>query len=71
AAKHATEVVTRVLARLPERDRTLIVCFELEGLSAAEIQTIVGLSPNGVWVALHRARKRFRTIFVDLYGRRE
>ena len=71
ASKHATEAVNRVLERLSERDRTLIVCFELEGLSAAEVQTILGLTSNGVWVAHHRARKRFRKLFVDLYGSKE
>jgi RNA polymerase sigma-70 factor (ECF subfamily) len=71
SSRHATHVVKRVLERLSERDRTLIICFEIEGLSAAEIQTIVGLSPNAVWVALHRARERFRKIFVDLYGSEE
>jgi RNA polymerase sigma-70 factor (ECF subfamily) len=71
AEKHATQAVNRVLERLSERDRVLIVSFELEGLDASEVQAIVGLTPNGVWVALHRARKRFRKIFVDLYGSKE
>jgi RNA polymerase sigma-70 factor, ECF subfamily len=71
ASKHATQAVNRVLDELSERDRTLIVLFELEGLSAVEIQVVLGLKPNGVWVALHRARKRFRRVFVDLYGSKE
>jgi RNA polymerase sigma-70 factor (ECF subfamily) len=71
ASKRATEAVHRVLDRLSERDRTLIVLFEIEGFSATEIQTITGLTPNGVWVALNRARKRFKEIFVDLYGSKE
>ena len=70
-SKRATEAVNRVLERLSERDRILIVSFELEGLSAMEIQDILGLSANAVWVGLHRARKRFRKVFVDLYGAKE
>lgn len=70
-SRRATEAVNRVLERLSERDRALIVSFELEGLSAREIQEILGLSANAVWVGLHRARKRFRTIFVELYGAKE
>lgn len=71
ASKRASEAVHRVLDRLSERDRMLIVLFEIEGQSAAEIQVIAGLTPNGVWVALHRARRRFKEIFVDLYGSKE
>jgi len=71
ASRRATQAVNRVLDGLSERDRTLIVLFELEGMNAAEIQAVLGLSPNGVWVGLHRARKRFREIFVDLYGSKE
>ena len=71
ASKHAAQAVNRVLERLSERDRVLILLFEIEGLSAAEIETVLDLTPNGVWVALHRARARFRKIFVDLYGSKE
>jgi len=71
ASKHAVRAVNRVLERLSERDRTLILLFELEGQSAAEIEVVLGLTPNGVWVALHRARARFRKIFVDLHGSKE
>jgi RNA polymerase sigma-70 factor (ECF subfamily) len=70
-SRRATEAVNRVLERLSERDRTLIISFELEGLSAAEIQVILGLSANAVWVGLHRARERFRKVFVELYGAKE
>jgi RNA polymerase sigma-70 factor (ECF subfamily) len=71
ASKRASNAVHRVLDRLSERDRLLIVLFEIEGLSAAEIQIIAGLKENAVWVQLHRARKRFKQIFVDLYGSKE
>ena len=48
ASKRATAAVNQVLERLSERDRTLIVMFELEGMSAAEIQEVLGISANGV-----------------------
>ena len=66
----AAAMVTRVLDRLSERDRALIVLFELEGLPAAEIASIVGASPNAVWVGIHRARARFRAAYVELFGER-
>lgn len=71
ASKRASEAVHRVLDRLSERDRLLIMLFEIEGLSAAEIQVIAGITQNGVWVQLHRARKRFKEQFIDLYGSKE
>ena len=58
----AQRVVYAVLDRLSERDRTLIVLFELDRRSSAEIAEILGLSSNAVAVALHRARERFSRV---------
>lgn len=66
----AAAMVTRVLDRLSERDRALIVLFELEGLPASEIAHVVGSSPNAVWVGIHRARGRFRAAYLELFGER-
>lgn len=60
AREHATRVVYGVLDRLSERDRTLLVLFELESLSTSEIASILGMTENNVSVSLHRARERFR-----------
>jgi RNA polymerase sigma-70 factor (ECF subfamily) len=59
---HATRVVYGVLEHLSERDRTLLILFELERLPTSEIATIYGTSENNVWVSLHRARARFRKL---------
>jgi RNA polymerase sigma-70 factor, ECF subfamily len=64
----ATRQVHGVLEKLSERDRSLILLFELEGMPASAIAEVVGTSENAVWVGLHRARARFRTAFVELYG---
>jgi RNA polymerase sigma-70 factor (ECF subfamily) len=58
--QQATRIVYAVLDRLSERDRTLLVSFELERLTTAEIADILRLSENSVSVGLHRARDRFR-----------
>jgi RNA polymerase sigma-70 factor (ECF subfamily) len=47
------------LDQLPERDRTLLILFELERLSGEEIAELLGAKVGTVWVWLHRARKRF------------
>ncbi len=59
---HATRVVYSVLEHLSERDRTLLILFELERLPTTEIATIFELSENNVSVSLHRARDRFRKL---------
>lgn len=58
--RQATRIVYTVLDRLSERDRTLLILFELERLSGAEIAAILGISENNVAVSLHRAKERFR-----------
>jgi len=65
--EQATAMVYAVLDELSERDRTLIILFELEGLAGDEIAAVTGLSTNNVWVALHRARERFKKAFARKY----
>jgi DNA-directed RNA polymerase specialized sigma24 family protein len=60
--------VYSVLNDLSERDRTLLILFELEHLPGAEIATILGMSEPNVWVAMTRARARFRNAFEHRYG---
>ena len=60
--QQATRVVYGVLDRLSERDRTLLILFELERLSTQEISSILDISENSVSVGLHRARGRFRKL---------
>jgi RNA polymerase sigma-70 factor (ECF subfamily) len=57
-----------LLERLSERDRTLMILHELDGLTGAELATVAGLAESSVWVALHRARARLRKAYLELYG---
>ena len=59
----ATRLVYAVLNELAERDRTLLILFELEQLEIVEIAAILAMTENSVAVALHRARERFRVRF--------
>jgi len=63
-----SRLVYSVLDSLRERDRTLLILFELERLPGAEISQIVGVSEANVWVALTRARARFKAAFERRYG---
>jgi RNA polymerase sigma-70 factor, ECF subfamily len=49
-------VLDRMLAKLPPKKRTVLVLFEIEGLSAKEISEVVGCPENTVWSRLHHAR---------------
>jgi RNA polymerase sigma-70 factor, ECF subfamily len=65
--EQATRSVYSILDTMPERDRTLLILFELEGLSAKRIASILELSENSVWVGLHRARARFRAEYLKRF----
>lgn len=68
ARAEASRVVYSVLDTLRERDRTLLISFELEQLPGAEVAAIIGISEDNLWVALSRARARFKTAFERRYG---
>lgn len=51
--------VYRVLDRMPERQRRVLVLFELEGLSTVEIAELIEARVTTVRVWLFRARARF------------
>jgi RNA polymerase sigma-70 factor (ECF subfamily) len=57
--RQSTETVYRILDRMPDKYRTVMILFELEELSGEEIATLTGVKLATVWVHLHRARERF------------
>ena len=57
--RQATDTVYAVLDRLPERDRTILVLFEIERLPGQQIALSERTSLNNVWSRIHRARARF------------
>ena len=61
--QQATRIVYTVLEQLAERDRALLILFELENMPIARIAEIFRISDNNVAVSLHRARARFRVAF--------
>ncbi|GAB2914923.1 MULTISPECIES: sigma-70 family RNA polymerase sigma factor [Nonomuraea] len=54
------EHARRLLARLPENQRELLLLRVVSGLSAEETGNVLGMSPGAVRVAQHRALARLR-----------
>src|SRR5262245_56550879 len=65
----ASAIVYTVLEDLSERDRALLIMFELEGLPIDQITAVLSISEDNAWVSLHRARARFRKSYSKRFGR--
>ena len=50
----------QAIAKLPERARTVLVLYDIEGYSHAEISEIAGMAVGSSKAQLHRARKLVR-----------
>jgi RNA polymerase sigma factor (sigma-70 family) len=60
--------VYRILDRLPDRHRRVLILFELEGLATQEISDLLEIKAATVRVWLHRARARFAQLDEELSG---
>jgi RNA polymerase sigma-70 factor (ECF subfamily) len=67
--RQSTETVYRILDRMPDKYRTVLILFELEELTGEEIAALTGLKLATVWVHLHRARDRFLADMKRALGR--
>jgi RNA polymerase sigma-70 factor (ECF subfamily) len=52
----AASLVYRALDRLSEKKRTVVILFEIEGLSGEEVAEVLGIPKATVWTRLHHAR---------------
>jgi RNA polymerase sigma factor (sigma-70 family) len=52
----------RLLSKLPEEWRTVVVLNVVEGWTAEEIAASLGVSPNTVFTRLYRARQRIKEL---------
>jgi RNA polymerase sigma factor (sigma-70 family) len=59
-------LVHQALRRLGRNDREVLLLAEWEGLSPAEIAAVVGCLTVTARGRLHRARRRFRSVFEEL-----
>jgi len=53
----------RAIAGLPERARTVLVLYDIEGYTHAEIAEMAGMAEGSSKAHLHRARKLVREVF--------
>ena len=60
AVEHQREIVQKLMAKLPESERTVMVLYYLGEMNREEISKFLGVSPNTVKSRLQRARKRLR-----------
>jgi RNA polymerase sigma-70 factor (ECF subfamily) len=59
-AQRLAERVRSLLPELPESQRQVVVLRDVEGLGAAEVAALLGISDGNQRVLLHRARARVR-----------
>ena len=67
-ATEESSLVHEALSRLAPRDREVLLLSEWEGLSPAQIASVLGCLTVTARGRLHRARLRFRTVYEALAG---
>ena len=60
AVEHQRQIVQRLMAKLPESERTVMVLYYLGEMNCEKISKFLGVSPNTVKSRLRRARKRLK-----------
>lgn len=60
ASEYRSEVVKKLLTKLPESERTVITLYYLGEMTAQEISKFLGVSVNTITSRLQRARKRLQ-----------
>ena len=60
ASERRCEIVKKLLARLPESERTVVTLYYLGEMKVNEISKFLGVSVNTINTRLHRARKRLQ-----------
>jgi RNA polymerase sigma-70 factor (TIGR02943 family) len=63
------QILETCTTKLPERLRLAFVLKELEGVSSEETCKVLKLSPNNLWVMIHRARKQLKSCLERNWGK--
>jgi RNA polymerase sigma-70 factor (ECF subfamily) len=59
----ARDLLERMMEKLPQQDRELLILKEVEGFSVQELAEILELNVNTVKVRLFRARARLMEVY--------
>jgi RNA polymerase sigma-70 factor (ECF subfamily) len=68
--REAAAEVYSALDRLADKYRSVVILFEIEGLSGEEIASLAGISLATVWVRLHRGRQKLKAHYQELLEKR-
>lgn len=68
--REAAAEVYSALDKLAEKYRSVVILFEIEGLSGEEIASLTGTGLATVWVRLHRGRQKLRAHYRELLEKR-
>jgi len=65
------ETFDRCLSRLPQQIAVAFTLREIDGLASTEICEILNVTPNNLWVMLHRGRTKLRNLLeTEWFSRR-
>jgi RNA polymerase sigma-70 factor, ECF subfamily len=67
-ARERRVALTRALARLPERQRSVFMLSHYEGCTSREVSAMTGLNESTVRVHLFRAIRKLRALLADASG---
>jgi RNA polymerase sigma-70 factor, ECF subfamily len=68
--REATAEVYSALDRLSDKYRSVVILFEIEGMSGEEIASLTGMNLATVWVHLHRGRQKLKAHYRELMEKR-
>ena len=60
STEHCHALVKKLLEKLPESERTVVMLYYLDEMTTKEIGKFLGVSVNTIASRLHRARKRLQ-----------
>ena len=64
-------LVRKVLCMMKEEERTILLLRDCEGIAYEELSRMLGITEANVKVRLHRARKKYRKLYLRESGRME